>query len=389
VTLAKDTGRLGLWRNPDPSVKRGVHALVVGISDYPFLAGGTHAVPKPMGMGQLVLSAATAAQIFAWLRTSGRLAGRPVASCRLLLAPGQSAPAGAPSESEFVEGLTDGWFESPDFGPISAAVVEWANEFYQAAAHESAQNAAFFFFSGHGLQVLSQPSLLARDILDPGSVLGPKNAVAYRSILDSLPTYGLGDGLFLFDCCRNGPEAAQKFNMVGRPVLEPLPSEATAPRSMKYLAATEGEGRAYQDPDSPRRATLFGQAVLEALEGVEPGYRPYDLESTPWRLMFEGLESYARGRVTELLIQRQANKTQKVASGGEASEQAILVAERDPPAGFDPRALASPPPEFAAASGSNPTDKAQHDPTTSLQGLLDRVPRGMNVVQGGAGGVEL
>jgi hypothetical protein len=389
VKLDKDNSRRGLWRNSDAGVQRGIHAVVIGISDYPYLAGGTKAIPKAMGMGQLVLSAATAAQVFAWLRQNGRIGGRPVVSCRLLLAPGDSAPAGKPTESAFVQQLTGDWYENPNFNEIKAAVVDWANEFYPVPRQLSAENGAFFFFSGHGLQVLAQPSLLARDILNPASVEGPKNAVAYRSILDALPTYGLGDGLFLFDCCRNGPEAAERLHMVGRSVLDPVPSDALPPRWMKYLTATESEGRAYQDPDSPKRATLFGQAVLEALEGVEPNYRPYDVATIPWRLMFEGLESYTRGRVTQLLIDAQAYKTQKVVGGGEASEQAILVAERDPPAGFDSNAAGPGPAAFEIAAGSEIVPGPDAWPERSLEDVLRGGRAGVTVIEGGGGNVEL
>lgn len=323
--------RQGLWRS-DGGDTRGVHALVVGISEYPHLRDGTAPAAESGGMGQLVVSAATAAQIFEWLVLRGRMAGRPIASCRLLLAPSQATLHGGGTEQARVDRITDGWYGEPTFRALAEAVVDWADEFYRTPIGESDTNAAFLFFSGHGLQVQGRPSLLAKDILNPASGSGRNNAVAYRPLLDALPTYGLGDGLFIFDSCRNGPEVAQRLNIVGREVLEPSERQPASPNSMKWLAATDAEGRAYQDPQSPRHATLFGQAVLEALEGVEPDHRPYDCTPRPWRLMFEGLESYTRGRVIELLRAQSASKTQTVTAGGEAKTLSILVAEKEPEA---------------------------------------------------------
>lgn len=332
MKLVRHPTERGLWVRGDEAPPRtGLHAVVVGVSDYPNLGGGSTQQTTALG-GQLAVCASSAAQIFDWLRTSGSLCGRPVLSCRLLLAPGPN-PAGpeGQTETEFVEALTKGWFVDPTFDGISRALRDISNALFRTPAERAGENAVFGYFAGHGLEVLASPSFLARDILED-SVEGPGNAIAYEPMMRALSTFGVGDGLFLFDCCRNAPEKAKENNIVGRSVLEPHPDRAVeAPRSMLYLKATKAAGRAYQDPASARRATIFGEAVIEALEGLAPSYAPYDQSTKPWKLLFENLQSFVTQRVREAHTLLGSVQPQNVVKGGEAEgDILVIVAERDP-----------------------------------------------------------
>jgi hypothetical protein len=269
MTLAPVEEKRGVWRDIDyPIGTPGVHALIAGVSDYPYLAGGSRPTLNSMGMRQLVVSASAAAQIFGWLRQAKRMASRTVITCRLLLAPGPSIGPDGITEQAFVNRITGGHYENPTFDGLERAIKEWADEFYVVSRDRSAENAAFFFFSGHGLEILASPSLLARDILNPASAQGSNNAVAYKRVIEALQTFGVGDGLFLFDTCRNGPDLAKQLNIVGQEILRPAPQFREPPQCMVWLKATKAGARAYQDPKSQRRASLFGQAVVEALEGI-------------------------------------------------------------------------------------------------------------------------
>ena len=62
-------GTPGLWRAPTWKLDMpGLYALVVGASHYPYLKGGGLDAGESFGMGQLVSSAGTAAEMFEWLR---------------------------------------------------------------------------------------------------------------------------------------------------------------------------------------------------------------------------------------------------------------------------------------------------------------------------------
>lgn len=361
---------LGLWRDPDvPVGAPGVHAVIVGVSDYPHLDLGRGPKAAQTGaMGQLAVSASGAAQVFDWLRGQETFADRPVVSCRLLLAPGTTTPTrGGPTEADFVAAITGGHHEAPTFRNLRDAIEAWATEMIQPPRDRRDENGALFFFSGHGLEVLSSPSLLAQDILNPTALgQGANLAIAYKRVLEALPTYGFGDAMFFFDACRNAPDVAQRLNIVGQGILDPAPNPADAPRSMMFLKAAAANTRSYQDPDGDRRASLFTHALIEALEGVGDDANPYDRSTTPWLLKFQALEGYTKRRVRELLAEKDAIKVQTVTAGGDPTDGEVTVARRHPigamaaPAGVMPQdiALAAIAPADAMAAEAAPTMKA-------------------------------
>ena len=81
--------RLGLWRHPQWSAGMpGVYALVVGVSAYGHLDGGSDTpAPDSHGLEQLLSSANTAGSMFHWLRQSFKRREMPVVWCYLLLSP--------------------------------------------------------------------------------------------------------------------------------------------------------------------------------------------------------------------------------------------------------------------------------------------------------------
>src|SRR5262249_9372717 len=184
-------------------------------SDYPHLDGGN---PGPRasdtgGMGQLEVCAVSAARVFDWLRTRERVAGAPLATCRLLLAP----RAGEKAE---VDTLTNQWYGGADFQSIRTATNAWGDDVHRSGA-STGSTVAFFFFSGHGLEHIASPSLLARDILDPSTPRGRRNALAFEPLLQAIRTYGVDNALFFADACRNAPELAKRLSILAAIVLEP------------------------------------------------------------------------------------------------------------------------------------------------------------------------
>ncbi|NVO17974.1 MAG: hypothetical protein HXX10_28470 [Rhodoplanes sp.] len=328
MALQPDPATKGLWRSPDPD-PAGVHALIVGISDYPHLDGGPESqrAPDTAAMGQLAVSAKTAAKVFDWLRQVGRVAGAPVQTCRLLLAPHDA------DEQAAVAAITGGAHADARFETLRAAIMAWGDDLI-AGGHTAAPNVALFFFSGHGFEHVSQPSLLAQDILAPTGQHGRRNAVSFNALWQSVRTYGVGSALFFVDACRNAPDIAKRLNIVGENVLEPLIDAAEAPEATVWLQATRSGNFAYQLAGTP--ATLFGQALLEGLAGLPPDWRPYDCAVTPWRLVFRDLEAHVKQRVRALIAQYSATKLQPVEPGGYPYNGDALVAEKDPGTGAPP-----------------------------------------------------
>ena len=328
MALVRDTTK-GRWRASTPSAA-GVHALIIGISDYPHLDGGSiqARAADTGGMGQLEVCALSAARIFHWLDSRGTVAGAPVATCHLLLAP-------RPAEQPEIDALTQGWYDDATFGSIRAATQAWGDDARRSGRSTEA-TVAFFFFSGHGLEHIAEPSLLARDILDPSTTRGRRNALSFNALWQAIRTYGVDSALFFADACRNAPELAKRLSIVGESVLEPEIDPGKAPSAIVWLQATRPGAFAYQLPGNP--GTMFGQALLGALEGLPPDYTPYDTTANPWRLVVSKLESHVKQKVRDLLSKHSATKLQLVEPGGYPYNGDALVAERPPEPGAQPGA---------------------------------------------------
>lgn len=320
MALVQDSQKKGLWR-PGAGGLAGAHALVIGISDYPYLADGSappsQRAPDNGGLGQLEVCARTAARVFEWLTKSGEVAGAPLATVRLLLAP-------HPSERADVNTLTGGHYEPADFASVRSAIEAWGESIFAGGA-TAEPNVAFFFFSGHGTEYMSSPALLASDILNPASPGAARKAISFPSLC-AVKTFGIDRALFFVDACRDVPAVARKMNMSGATTLEPYPYPPRTHDALLCLQSTSTGGTSFQVPGDS--ATIFGRAVLEALEGPPPSYRPYDTTSAPWRLLFAKLEDYVKRRVSELLAEESATRVQHVVPFGDPYNADMLVAKK-------------------------------------------------------------
>jgi hypothetical protein len=337
----------GVWRRAGAGpAAAGAHALVVGISEYPFLNGGSQAfrVNDSHGLLQLQVSAKTAARIFAWLRKQGTIAGKPLQSCRLLLAPQRGA------ESDYVQRETDGHYGVPDFETLRRAVIEWGDEFLMAGA--GSDSASLFFFSGHGLEHLSAPALLARDYLAPPGERGYRNAVGVRELREALRTFNVAASYYFIDACRNSTPELQRLTRGGQAILDPQSDPIVFPDPNSWIQATAPGQLAYQKNDPGAEATFFGQALLEGLSGRAPSYRPYDLASDPCALRFGELDLFVKERTRELLAEVNPQLTQSAKAGGDPYDEAALLIEV-PRSAFPPP---SPPPRPSTGTGRPPRD---------------------------------
>jgi hypothetical protein len=321
MTLIADTNTKGLWL-PEAPRKAGAHALIIGVSDYPHLAGGSGPLADDNGgLSQLEVSAKTGAKVFRWLDQVGEVAGAPVATCRLLLSP-------RPSEIAEIDQVTRGNYGPSNFDSVRKAIEDWGNDIF-AGATEPGANVALFFFSGHGTEHMASPALLARDILNPRVPGGARKAIALRSICDAIKTFGIDRALFFVDACRDVPNVARTLNIIGEDILSPYAYPPRNHDALICLQSTRAGGSAYQVAGDP--ATIFGQAVIDALDGPPPSYRPYDTSVVPWRLVFKELERHVKEEVRNLLRRQTAALIQSVVPYGDPYDGDMLVAQRQGP----------------------------------------------------------
>ena len=287
-------GTPGLWRAPAWKLDMpGLYALVVGASHYPYLKGGGLDAGESFGMGQLVSSAGTAAEMFEWLRDGFGHRDLPVVWCQLLLAPSDKEKAALD-----LRGLSH--YAAPTHANLSQAIDRWTGS-VPAGGAAADRSRTFFFYSGHGVQTNWYPVLLPSDYLDP-SLGRPKleNCIGVADLLMWMDRNPVAEHLALIDACRNEfPPLAAKGSTANTSFPANAPG-GRGPRTAASLSSTSPNAVAFQLPGRPR--TFFGEAVLEALKsGVSGG--------DDARLVFRELVDYVKPRINALLQEVQPGTT--------------------------------------------------------------------------------
>ncbi|MFP3558088.1 caspase family protein [Paraburkholderia sp. SIMBA_049] len=359
MTLQPDPTEKGLWRNPNVAkTSRGAHALIVGISRYPFLGGIPGNDWNTAGLEQLAVSASTAAQLFHWIDHQGAFGGTAIATCRLLLSP-------APEEQASIDLVTDKYYRSANFSDIEASMRAWGNDIIGSKVGTDA-NVALFFFSGHGIENRGRHHLLAQDVLDQQSASGPANAIEVEPIMTALRGFGINTGFLLLDACRNNSYDVRGLGIEGRPVLTALIEALPGLTALTAFKATGSGKFAYQRPTDP--ATIFGQAVLQSLEGLPPEFVPYDRRVDPWKLAAAALDKFLKQHVRQQLASILSNSNQPTEMWGCPYDEAAVVALRRPPDAAPPASETIPAPSdtLPAPGGSGvPRDVPAPAPTTA------------------------
>ncbi len=316
----------GLWRAGAANAP-GVHALIIGISDYPYLAGGSAPAGERAldngGLRQLEVAALSGAMFFEWLLGAGPVAGAPLASCRLHLAP-------RPAERERVDQKSQGHYGPADYTTLRTVLDAWGAEMAIPGRTGAEPNVALFFYSGHGVEVAASPAILASDVLTQLAADGGANkAVAVDAMMTAVKTYNISRGLFFVDACRDAPLAARLINLVGDDSLKPNRQPVRKPDALIGLKSTASGLKSYQVKDET--GTLFTQAVLNGLQGPPPQFIPYDTTNLPWALRFGALEGHVKRTVSALLADHSPLAVQAVEPYGNPYNGETIVANKGGP----------------------------------------------------------
>ncbi len=332
MNLQPDPATPGLWVNPAwQEGMPGSFAVIIGVSAYPHLDGGTEPAPdhgqewiaETRTLRQLFVSALTAKRFFDWLATDYRYVKAPIARCWLLLSPTDAERAHEPA--------VDDHALEPTLANCATALKAWRSAIRALPKPAQHDSRAFFFFSGHGLQVHHGKHLLL-----PSSYLGGDEpswdeAIGTSNLLYGLESLEIPDRFYFLDACRNDlPKLRAK-----RPEGQRILSEDEAAlafaglRTGALFFATNNSLQAWQPTDPNQGVSLFGQAVLEGLAG-----RP-DIELLPMddrlAVVLTKLHGFTRGRVLELMKQHQSLALQSVMLDGPRAEETTIT-ELDPEA---------------------------------------------------------
>ncbi|MBG0792330.1 caspase family protein [Methylocystis sp. H62] len=238
----------------------GVHAFIVGISDYNHLPGDNDpARPATFNLRKLTSPATSAYKFYEWVRASDGRLRRPLATCHLLLAPSPSELAATPDMANFVGATTN------DF-------VREARQ-WRRLCGDNVDSQAIFYFCGHGVQVHDQDAvLLLQDFGDPNSAL-ENSCVRFSNIFEGMAPHLLQGGgedfrdmareqIYFVDACREKPEqlaGLRSFQGISA-FSSVLPDEDTRDAPV-FFSTIPGE----QAFGATGQISIFTSALLEAL----------------------------------------------------------------------------------------------------------------------------
>ncbi|MER9137879.1 caspase family protein [Mesorhizobium sp. M0830] len=252
----------------------GTHVLLIGVSAYDHLLGGTDEKPHLANdMGQLASPAKSARALAEWFLTEFENADTPLQSLSLLISDPSPTPFSFPgnlSEPKVPPTAT--------IGSVTAAIDGWLGR-----SAKSPDNMVVFFFAGHGVSS-SDPLLFLQDF---GARSFDKYAtsVNLEDFLGGMRTMVPGKQLFLIDACRTtektSVELAGEHRGVGLvSAVDPTGTGRKLALQSVHHASTEF-AVAYGATDG---VSLFTEALLRALRGG--GAQPH----LQWHVGTSGLE---------------------------------------------------------------------------------------------------
>jgi Caspase domain len=281
---------LVLDRRGEAGLGPGLHAVVIGVSDYAFLSDADDIAGDGLKALQKLESSALSAWMFAEklksLDAESRLI-RPLKTLRLLIAPSATELGIEPK-------LAQAGGTPPLCSAITAAVRKWRSDLCKDPREQ-----AVFFFSGHGIRRMqTETILLASDFLDPDVPVKLENTFELLNILGGMvPSDDPADGtkdigreqFYFIDACRDKPDALDKLDTSQTPKIFDTFLNSLDDRAAPVFFATMPGGVAAGLPGKP---TLFTQALIWALDNGSVEEVELDgINGTVWPVKTNSLKS--------------------------------------------------------------------------------------------------
>jgi len=309
--LKPDPSQQGLWVNDawTPG-SPGTFAVIIGVSRYRNLDGS----PACFGLGQLFVSALTAAGVFSWLKSEYLRTGSPLAKCWFLLSP-------TPEETSTVPEL-NAHIAEPTFANCEKAIQQWKLEMSKLPATSAANSRSVFFFSGHGLEVIEDRQiLLPSDYLDPGTPID--RAISTQNISRGLKALPIPLHFLFVDACRNDHNNLGRYApLEGTKILDEPASPAVNPDSFVPIFYASAAGTQAFQPNDPRMGpSLFGEALLDGLNGR--GLAP-DCSSGTCCIFLHLLRPFVGKKIEEIVrLRYHQTSSQRVRVRGDQTEEPV------------------------------------------------------------------
>jgi hypothetical protein len=242
----------------DTPLKRGTHALVIGVGEYPWLDGGTkQRFAHYEGMGQLSSPPESARAVARWLLSPNgyRNPACSLASLDLLI-------SDAVTDRFLLPNGTTTAIQRARFDDMYSACDTW----FQRGDH--ADDLLIFFYCGHGIARGLNMTLLPEDY---GSLQQPPQkslglAIDFDGLYLGMDSCAARNQIFFVDACRVASGLLMRtHNYSGDPVIPGLAQISSPPRNAPiYYGAVPGD-TAFGRPGKP---SFFTEALLKAFRGA-------------------------------------------------------------------------------------------------------------------------
>lgn len=261
----------------------GTHALVIGVSDYPFAVDpASWLVQDGLAIGSLSSAAKSASDVAAWLLAEYNNPDAPLASLRVLLSPVRGERI-----NKLVKPLLD-----PVASRATSEIVEKEITAFQADCKSDLGNMVFVYVAGHGVQTTTRSCVvLLNDIGDPAlpnRLRAGLDVAGFHAAMNS-PT-NPAKQIWFSDACRQAPAVLNAFVALPGAICPDIPP-GHVDTSPLILSASTGES-AY----ARARGTLFSEALLAGLRGAAVR-GPDDNSIADWHVRLFDLISWVDARV--------------------------------------------------------------------------------------------
>jgi hypothetical protein len=235
----------------------GIHALVIGVSDYTHLPGDDDPVEGggKFGMRKLKTPAFGAFRFLEWLKQAdqqGRLL-KPLASHEIIL---------APSEAERATPGLAACADDAKARNVISRIRAW-----RARVARSGDNVALFYFTGHGIQRNKEDAvLLLQDFAESEDAM-LENTISFYEIFsgmapsNKLPQMGMTQ-IYFVDACRNLPEQIKDFATLKTSIVFDVGLAGRDDRVAPVFFAAVNDSKAFAQVG---KGSYFNQALIAAL----------------------------------------------------------------------------------------------------------------------------
>lgn len=313
MSLRREASSSGLWVNDAWTPRTaGTFAVVVGVSDYEHLDA---AAQRDYDLAPLYTSALTALRFVTWLEKKHRNRGHPLAMCWTLMAPTRRESAYESSIDAYAD-------PPPTFGALNDAIFAWHRAMADLPRTAARESCSIFFFSGHGVEVTPEKQILLPSDWQPPPRGNANRAVSTANLTAGLADLDVNEQFFFIDACRNDHRRLRPYVVEGTRILnERGTADANKNRNYPVFYASASGGQGFQPKDPRDGISLYGQALLDGLQG-EPDIR-LACDRQRCTVSVYPLIEYLGPRIATLLDERRARVTQEARLGGNSKAAAI------------------------------------------------------------------